>query len=172
MKLNDTMGSLGERSNDLAVAVPPHDAGEADTTAESVTGLHQRRAVVASTTNADEHNISATSAGPPPVDVETAISKQGQGHGKDVNNDVQTAANGAAAQAEEEYAEVSYVDITKQFFILGWTAFGGPAAHIGLFQKVLTCWSWYVCNSQLMSLWHVIAATSRRVSSVTHYWSC
>jgi hypothetical protein len=39
-------------------------------------------------------------------------------------------------QAEPEFADVSWLDIVKQFSILGWTAFGGPAAHIGLFQRV------------------------------------
>ena len=34
------------------------------------------------------------------------------------------------------YATASYRDITREFVLLGWTAFGGPAAHIGLFQKV------------------------------------
>ena len=37
---------------------------------------------------------------------------------------------------EGEYADVSFSDIFKQFILLGWTAFGGPAAHIALFQKV------------------------------------
>eukprot|EP00775_Hariotina_reticulata_P008009 gene8009-8207_t len=128
------MGS-SERSNDLAVAVPPHDAREIDVTTDSTTGLHQRRAIGASTTTADEHNTSVTSAGSPPLDVETAVSNGGQGHGKDVNNDAGAAADGVAAQDEQQFADVSYLDITKQFFILGWTAFGGPAAHIGLFQK-------------------------------------
>lgn len=34
--------------------------------------------------------------------------------------------------------DVSYSDIAKQFSLLGWTAFGGPSAHIGLFEKVTT----------------------------------
>ncbi len=34
------------------------------------------------------------------------------------------------------YVSASYGDIAKEFVLLGWTAFGGPAAHIGLFQKV------------------------------------
>jgi hypothetical protein len=31
---------------------------------------------------------------------------------------------------------VSYAAIARQFSLLGWTAFGGPAAHIGIMQKV------------------------------------
>lgn len=34
----------------------------------------------------------------------------------------------------QPYVDVTYKDIFKQFVLLGWTAFGGPAAHIGLFQ--------------------------------------
>lgn len=30
---------------------------------------------------------------------------------------------------------VTYWDITKEFSLLGWIGFGGPAAHIGLFEK-------------------------------------
>lgn len=37
---------------------------------------------------------------------------------------------------EEKLAQVGYIDILKQFSLLGWVAFGGPAAHIALFQKV------------------------------------
>lgn len=29
-----------------------------------------------------------------------------------------------------------YMGIFQQFLWMGWSAFGGPAAHIGLFQKV------------------------------------
>lgn len=32
--------------------------------------------------------------------------------------------------------EVGYADIAQNFVLLGWTAFGGPAAHVGVFQKV------------------------------------
>jgi hypothetical protein len=39
------------------------------------------------------------------------------------------------AVAEEE-VHVSYMDIVKNFFLMGWVAFGGPTAHIGFFQKV------------------------------------
>lgn len=32
-------------------------------------------------------------------------------------------------------AKVGFADIAKHFVLMGWTAFGGPAAHVGLFQK-------------------------------------
>jgi hypothetical protein len=33
---------------------------------------------------------------------------------------------------EQEYAVVRFVDVFKNFILLGWTAFGGPSAHIGM----------------------------------------
>jgi hypothetical protein len=62
-----------------------------------------------------------------PVDVEAAITTSEHGHEDAKDN---------AVPAEEQYLDVTYGDIFKQFSILGWTAFGGPAAHIGLFQRV------------------------------------
>lgn len=32
--------------------------------------------------------------------------------------------------------EATWKELVKHWFILGWTAFGGPAAHIGMFQKL------------------------------------
>ena len=32
--------------------------------------------------------------------------------------------------------DTTYGDIFRAFILMGWTAFGGPAAHIGIFQKV------------------------------------
>lgn len=46
------------------------------------------------------------------------------------------AAHAEQQQQQQSFADVSYCDIVKQFSLLGWTAFGGPAAHIGLFQRV------------------------------------
>lgn len=40
-------------------------------------------------------------------------------------------------QKPEPYVDVSYWDIAKEFSLLGYIAFGGPAAHIGIFQKRL-----------------------------------
>jgi len=35
------------------------------------------------------------------------------------------------------FRDISYAEIAKQYAILGWAAFGGPAAHIGLFERRL-----------------------------------
>ena len=57
-------------------------------------------------------------------------------------------ANGGTAAAAVSAAEVetpfvvqpaTYLEIVKYFGILGWTAFGGPAAHVAMFQKVGEC---------------------------------
>ena len=37
---------------------------------------------------------------------------------------------------EPPLVKASYKDIFWSFVLMGWTAFGGPAAHIGLFEKV------------------------------------
>lgn len=51
----------------------------------------------------------------------------------DVKNPVEDKETAVEPQG---YVSASYGDIARQFVLLGWTAFGGPAAHIGLFQKV------------------------------------
>jgi chromate transporter len=38
---------------------------------------------------------------------------------------------------ETPYRDISYAEIAKEYSLLGWTAFGGPAAHIGLFERRL-----------------------------------
>ena len=77
-------------------------------------------------------------------DVEAPISKQdasivippqalsgpsGVGDKDDINKEEEP--------APVQYLDVTYWDITREFSILGWIAFGGPAAHIGLFQRRL-----------------------------------
>ena len=41
-----------------------------------------------------------------------------------------------APTEEAPYAIIGYKDIFRQFVMLGWTAFGGPQAHIAVFIKV------------------------------------
>eukprot|EP00850_Spirogloea_muscicola_P003179 SM000012S25441 [mRNA] locus=s12:1108224:1112159:- [translate_table: standard] len=46
--------------------------------------------------------------------------------------------DGAAATigtAAEEYHRGGFLEIARAFGVLGWTAFGGPAAHVGYFHK-------------------------------------
>jgi hypothetical protein len=77
-----------------------------------------------------------------------------------------TAAAAAVGSAEEQYVDVTYCDIAKQFSILGWTAFGGPAAHIGLFQRVrLGFCAWGVfCAAATRQ------AVARTRQSLRHRW--
>ncbi|XP_024383775.1 uncharacterized protein [Physcomitrium patens] len=86
-----------------------------------VEGLHERR------TNGDKPN------GGHPMDVE-AQEKIPIG----IHSPIPPAP-AAIVEEEEDFkvATVSYADIAKQFSLLGWVAFGGPAAHIALFQKRL-----------------------------------
>lgn len=66
-----------------------------------------------------------------------------QANAKDANAAAE-AANGTGTAAADTadgngtalIEHVGYRDIAKQFSLLGWTAFGGPAAHIGIMQKV------------------------------------
>lgn len=37
---------------------------------------------------------------------------------------------------ESEYREVTYGQIVQNFVLMGWTAFGGPSAHIAFFETV------------------------------------
>lgn len=50
----------------------------------------------------------------------------------------QQAADAEAQEAEavQGHLDVTYGDIAREFFLLGWIGFGGPQAHIGLFQRV------------------------------------
>lgn len=68
-------------------------------------------------------NQAASPPPPPPPPAETFITMKGTESGE---SDVSSIS----------YAEVTYWEITRHFFIMGWIGFGGPAAHIGLFQRV------------------------------------
>lgn len=52
------------------------------------------------------------------------------------NNNVVVDGATELTEPTEWLADVGYYDILKQFSLMGWVAFGGPAAHIALFQKV------------------------------------
>lgn len=108
---------------------------------EAEAGLHQRK-----TGDANGH-------GPAAMDVEAPGGSGGGGSGGGKDAAAADEAAAAADKEEEQYANVTYLDITKQFSLLGWTAFGGPAAHIGLFQRVRAgVVVWRMCLHILMDL--------------------
>lgn len=39
-------------------------------------------------------------------------------------------------QNGDTFVYASYREITNYFLMMGWTAFGGPQAHIGMFETV------------------------------------
>ncbi|KAL3680672.1 hypothetical protein R1sor_023628 [Riccia sorocarpa] len=84
------------------------DVGNEDKAGNDNVGVSKRR-------NANGNDIEAQESAPPSV----------------VEKDVPDAEMG------QEIVEVGYSDIAKQFSLLGWTAFGGPSAHIALFEKRL-----------------------------------
>jgi len=50
--------------------------------------------------------------------------------------DAPSAGEAAAPTRKQAVADVTFLQIFTKFVLLGWTAFGGPAAHIALFQKI------------------------------------
>ena len=49
----------------------------------------------------------------------------------------------------------TWPELIRYWFILGWTAFGGPAAHIGMFQKLFVeklKWCTYLVFTELLML--------------------
>jgi chromate transporter len=62
----------------------------------------------------------------------------------------------------------SYGDIFRAFVLMGWTAFGGPAAHIGIFQKVFVDGKRWISSTifaELLSLGQCLPGpTSTQVS--------
>lgn len=65
-------------------------------------------------------------------------------------------------------AAASYGDIFRAFVLMGWTAFGGPAAHIGIFQKVFVDGKRWISSTifaELLSLGQCLPGpTSTQVS--------
>ena len=61
----------------------------------------------------------------------------------------------AASEEEAPVVAATYGQIAKHFAVLGWTAFGGPAAHIAMFQKLFVDrlrWCTYVVFTELLML--------------------
>jgi chromate transporter len=69
---------------------------------------------------------------------------------------------------EAPLVKASYKDIFWSFVLMGWTAFGGPAAHIGIFQKVFVetkRWMSMTVFNELLSLGQCMPGpTSTQVS--------
>ena len=83
------------------------------------------------------------------VDVAAAAAKTGDGGANGANGDGAHGAHGDGGGSAIA-GDVSYRGIARQFSLLGWTAFGGPAAHIGIMQRVRACglcgggsWWWW-----------------------------
>lgn len=100
-----------------AVTLLPHEQG---TTDQHITGTDEL------------HVCSSKASGglPASLDVEAARLPDGTHAGSAL------VVQGADEPTEQECCDVSYNDIAKEFSLLGWTAFGGPSAHIGLFERV------------------------------------
>ncbi len=45
-------------------------------------------------------------------------------------------ANGVEEEEAVSVVSCTYRELAWHWFVLGWTAFGGPAAHVAMFQKV------------------------------------
>ncbi|GMH33315.1 hypothetical protein BSKO_01149 [Bryopsis sp. KO-2023] len=72
------------------------------------------------------------------------------------------------APEEPTTTTAGFWDIFKQFVLLGWTAFGGPAAHVALFQKVFVerlSWMTSVVFLELLALGQCLPGpTSTQIS--------
>ena len=58
-------------------------------------------------------------------------------------------------RAPPQVKSASYWEITKYFGVLGWTAFGGPAAHVAMFQKLFVerlHWCTFTVFAELLML--------------------
>lgn len=73
------------------------------------------------------------------------------------------------AEEVQEFAQVEYIDLVKQFSLLGWTAFGGPAAHIGLFQRVRCDVAGSIITAP-MTMWSLQAAGTTYSIHSCSFW--
>jgi hypothetical protein len=44
--------------------------------------------------------------------------------------------NEQPGRSSGSFASIEYADIVRYFTLMGWAAFGGPQAHIGMFETV------------------------------------
>ena len=93
-------------------ALPTTANGSAGGAAEPSNGLSQRH----TTTGDSQEELAGASS-------------------SDKAGDASDGAGAAAGEEEPLVRPASYKEIAKYFGILGWTAFGGPAAHVAMFQK-------------------------------------
>lgn len=42
-------------------------------------------------------------------------------------------------ESSSSFVSVEFADIIQYFTLMGWTAFGGPQAHIGMFETARSC---------------------------------
>ena len=122
MAASSMAGSWASDRHDIPGSVELPQSSSSIEPHAAANGLHHR-------------SVAAAAA---PVDVPASDSRR---NSSDVEAQVPSTSDPApkdpAAEDEDyNFKEVSWMDIVKQFSILGWTAFGGPAAHIGLMQRV------------------------------------
>lgn len=102
--------------------------GDSQIQAASAGGLHHR-------------HTTATDGSEPPAAGRPATLADAKPMG---STNLSEKAGGASEAASEDIVinSATYWEIAKYFGILGWTAFGGPAAHVAMFQKVRTAEAW------------------------------
>lgn len=70
---------------------------------------------------------------------------------------------------QQPYATVTYKNIVSQFVLMGWTAFGGPQAHIALFETVrIRIWRRVRLLSRLAGRARLAVQTGRLLARARH----
>lgn len=100
---------------------------------------------------------------PQDVDIEAASSSKAPSVGDLPKNDptARTSTEDTAPQEDPDGIDApvvlpaTYKELVRYWFILGWTAFGGPAAHVAMFQKLFVDklkWCTYLVFTELLML--------------------
>ena len=105
-----------------------------------VDDLKNSTSSTSSITNTNDNNNNTSPSLPP-------LPPPSQPHREEENNN----------EEEESFIVLpaTWRQLAKHWFILGWTAFGGPAAHIGMFQKLFVeklHWCTYLVFTELLML--------------------